>query len=586
MYIKKINCLDLYCLLTEKEYLTNEDLYISGYRDKDIEQLKKSKSLMEIDNKYYVGNLNELNYYVDVCLKMKQNAKASKLFKKCMEIDSNFKTNIYELFSIAVKFEDYDAAIEYFPELEKTITGSYGQTKNNNIILYLLSIIKPLPSDLRDKAKSITLDDITFGYGNSNNDITEINNDYRTDIFKQKMPLATKKINKKCIDNNRFTPHDILLKSLCEAANNKKIEIEEKLFDLINQNNVNGAIKYLDTIQCSRTLGEHENNIKKILHKYRDIIGGEIPEVKYCSSFNTFRALAANDYDLALKINKHFTNSNYAKDKNVFQLILSKIVDQLKLDPVYNRVNALEYKRVFDYVMPFIENTLNTLETSLIPFSNVSQRANIYNILESFTNIEYYDLCKGQNGYIVIKSKEINLEHDSDVMKKYSKIADSSDDYKAENYYKLALISLSLEDYKNAYKNLLLAKNSKANESNTKKHIVKLMTSLEEKGYANIEENGFEMTIDKIVDSIVYAGLDHDLLMESYSISTSDEIIIDLKIAKELYINGEVDKADKIINTITSYEELSDEAMFLLNELENIKDNNIANNIKKDRKIV
>lgn len=432
------NNYELYKIIILKGFATLEDLYYLKYNEQEIELLIKAKVIICKENKYYIGNISELYYYFDMLLIKNENQEARIFYNKIIELDPLYKVNYFELMSIALSHNDFYGSYNYYKKLDNKNDYLY----DNNLYLYLFSKIIKMPSEDINCVKGLKFENISVKDSDKRFQDRDMENDIRWDIYRNKFSLAIKKINDKAISNNKFRTQDIVLKELCNAANQEKLSIEKQLKELIIDNNITEAINLLNSINKYRNLNINEKTIQKLLCVYLDICNGNIHEKKGNYATNIFDAIKIENYTLALSYSHSFKKQNHIEEDTALIILLSKIVAKSKLltNNNNNKINNKELP-IYNDLINIINNIDQNHDFQIIHFDNECGKEIIDNIASNFTFIEINYFNKD----IMLRYKEIDMHDDLDVLIKKANNAFLSKNYELAIQLYKQIISLKDE---------------------------------------------------------------------------------------------------------------------------------------------
>lgn len=456
------NNFSIYEHIVLHDYVTLQDLYYLHYSDKEIDFLIKTNILVFKNNKYYIGSIPELYYYFESLLNKRENILARKFYNKLMELCPTYKANYYELMDIALRYGDNYTAYEYCKKLDDRKDYLY----DNNLYLYLFSMIIKMSKDDIKYVKELTFEDICVKENDFRFDNIDIENSIREDIYKHKFGRAIARINEKAYSKNKFQAQDVMLKILCDRANSKKLQLECNIKDKIVNDDFESVSKLLLNIEKERKLTKLESTIKYLLYIYNSIIMGNNPIKIEEKADSIFSAIKNNDFEQALSLCYKYKKDHNIEEDNALILLLSKIVYKIKLSPQHNYEESDKYIKIYKKIFPKINNVLNDQNVEIIHLDEENKEI-FLSIISTFKNIKcfYYD------NNVLLTYIELNKEENEKELIKKANIAYDNEEYMlAIKFYK-KLLSLIEEPNIEYYMKIAKSYNYLENENESKKYL-------------------------------------------------------------------------------------------------------------------
>lgn len=242
-------------------------------------------------------------------------------FKKCLELDPSHKGAATLMFGQYVALKGYKKAIEYFRVM--SVDEDIDEQKDDQAYIYLLNYITELPNDLRERATS------GFVY-----EVSESESKSDKDVFYDRIYAAISFGNfKHALGLIRdmavvygYGAKEELFWNLLQKAQGYFDICELKMFRALENGNYEEVLNIISEIEKKGPLGARESAMRTIV---QDIIKikttGELPLKKNYSSVTIFTAIENREYRKALQFNQKFMFANNKK-ADVLSYLLNDIV--------------------------------------------------------------------------------------------------------------------------------------------------------------------------------------------------------------------------------------------------------------------
>lgn len=311
----------IYSLLMDGMVLTHNLLIEKGLSQEDINILIQEKHIAPVkDNKYILVSVDKFRRY-GVALLTKQKIKEANIcFRKCYELAPNGKNICLQALLAAVKRYNYPEVFKIYANLE-TIQPEKNK-KNNNLYLYLLSVVTECPQEYQEKLIDIEYSDLMLPNTAGN----KIENEIRKAIYQNKYTYAYQLINEN-ISQDVYSVKFELIKALLDQAIDHEKEHKSNLLDLAKKEKYSEILNILRTRQQLRRLGSLETYILLITDAINTIQKTNyIPTPTIKTSHSMYDALIGHNYELALEIdNQYIEYTKGRKETNIVNILLVKL---------------------------------------------------------------------------------------------------------------------------------------------------------------------------------------------------------------------------------------------------------------------
>ena len=322
--INEENLNKLYNGIIENNTLTTKQLKEYGLNSKDLKKLIEKGKINRVKiGIYNIISVDELFFYGKKLLKNKEYEQATKCFEKCFEIDKTHKGTCFQLFLRSIQNENYEKAFELYDILAQTKNEFYNI--DLNYYLYLLNIITKIPEKYKEYVKHLKFEDIKVLYEDKRYNDKKTENKIRYEIMQKKLAYAMKLLNKIC--NEQITLQNKIEKILLTQAIAKEKINKDIINHWIKENDYNNIINYLSNKKEKINLSLSEKYILKLINIHIKIQEKKsIPEKIDLKIENIFDAIDTNNFEEALKQSEKFNKKrNIPNEENGIYLLLNKI---------------------------------------------------------------------------------------------------------------------------------------------------------------------------------------------------------------------------------------------------------------------
>lgn len=292
---------EIYKIQVQSEYLTTKQLNENGLTQYDLTTLIESSKLKRIKRGYYQLTLDN----PEVCL---------------------------TLLSICIKNKNYNKAFEYIDKITELNDESYN--KDNDFILYLLSMITTIPDKYNEYTRYLRLQDIRIDFSNKRYADTDIQlqNDIRKLALNKKFVKALKEFTL-LQDNETENTQNIIIKELLSQAKEYQIHSKQIISKYAKEKEYQKLAEYLSKEKEKYKLNRSEEHILNLALEILDIKRtNTIPKVQIENTEYLYEAIDGKNYNLALSLYIKFLESKNVLelDDNPLYVILYDINEYIK----------------------------------------------------------------------------------------------------------------------------------------------------------------------------------------------------------------------------------------------------------------
>lgn len=352
------------------------------------------------------------------------------------EIDPNHDDTCMQLFLMGVTNADYkniDKIVNTLINSDNIFIKRFAK-----LYLYLMCYIIELKEEHKNITKCLNYNDIRIlNIDHRLKDIEEYNSIIK-DILYGRLSDAYKKF-LDLIDkhNQKFTFHDIILRSLMfQAINAKKLE-NDKLIKLIEQKNFEEVLNYLSKIRDVRNLSLEEKIVCQVIEKYKEIeTTHTVPDAKPSNTNLPLELVLTNNFDKALNMYKDKKGIVYYALKSICSLI--ELQKQAIIEPTVSQSTTKLGKT---------QPTDTSFVTVLTLMLKNNKEGAIITLKEYLKAIE-----KSEYEFLLVDLIEISLlEEDSDFSKPMSVLSlimRGEYEYDMSSYLRSFYIALANNEFK------------------------------------------------------------------------------------------------------------------------------------------
>lgn len=352
--------------------LTKTILLKSGIKESEIQKMLDEDILKTISQDLYqLYSLYELYYYGVDLLSQKEIKKANICFKLCHQLNPNNRIFLLQLFCKSLKLHDYKMALERFSKIEKIESEKY--ESDNNLYLYLLSMLTTCPKEYEEKLYSMDYDSILLPIDSREYHKDEMNN-IRHLIMKNKYNLALRLLNKTIQRDKYSTIEQEVLKELLLQVIDADKEFKISLLRSSKEEKYSEIYASLKEISHQRYLSNTEAYIYLITKTIIDILQTNIiPEPTITESECIYEAIKGNNFVLAKSLNDKDLKSKYPPIEvqviNILLIKLNKLISDIKTEQYEKRIQKMSFddyaKEIDNKIYPLVPEDITEEEIEL-----------------------------------------------------------------------------------------------------------------------------------------------------------------------------------------------------------------------------
>lgn len=315
------------------DLLTTSFLNDVGFSSNDLTNMVKSGSLIRVARGLYSYNdANDLLAHASVLKTI--GFDMAVIYRKCFEINKDYQTG-FKAFTGYLFNGNFEQAFKLIPSLFEVANIEEG--KDLKYFLYLCSLGGILPKEEIDIIKDLTIQDILL---NENNDGIYQNiekaNMVRTAAFNLGAISSYYRRKTNAIANK--SPQEYLEYYLLTLGCKKANEYLNTIIGLIENQNIDNLIAYLDEIKASRKFFSNDTILYALAKKYAEIsYTGIVPAVKKHHEHiddDIMTLINDNDFIMVQKSSEHYCKSrNLNVNRSATYLMakaLNSLVDKLR----------------------------------------------------------------------------------------------------------------------------------------------------------------------------------------------------------------------------------------------------------------
>lgn len=321
----------LYNNILSKSELTTKELNEMGFTSKDIKDLIELGKLERIKRGYYIFlSIDDLYIYGKKLIAEKKIEEATKCFQKCFELDSKHSGASFQLFLRSLIAKDYEKVFEYFEVFFQTDNKFY--SNDNNFYLYLLSIITELPEKHREYTRFLKIEDIRVDFEDKRYKDIPLQNKIRIAVLQRKFPYALKQLKDLITKHGFVTLQDIVTRTLLFQAIEVETKNKNELLEFVYNRDYEKAVEFLNSKEKRYNLSLNDRYVLKLLNVLLTMLKtGKVLERKVFQAEKLFDAIDGNNFELALKISDEYNQSNNINNNdNAINLLLGDICEEIK----------------------------------------------------------------------------------------------------------------------------------------------------------------------------------------------------------------------------------------------------------------
>lgn len=323
--------IELICeMIIKKIPLTKQNLLNNGFTIYEINELLEEHLLFIEENTYKLYSLYELFYYGIKLLSLNEFQKANVCFEICYQLEPNNRDFALQLFLISLKLCNYRVASDKFSVVEKI--ESEKNATENNLFLYLLSIVTSCPKGYEERLSMIDYDSCLLPENSKEYHKEEINN-IRHAVMKNKFEYALELLNGMRIKEPIKLVNQEVLRELLIQVLNREYRFYNDILNFAKTKRYHVIMSYISNKHKKRYLNNKDVYIYILASSINQIITTqEIPEITTFKTKNIYEALKGNNFYLARVINNKTLRKETKSLENKIIKILLDDINQL----IYN----------------------------------------------------------------------------------------------------------------------------------------------------------------------------------------------------------------------------------------------------------
>ena len=334
----------LFKLVLNNIVLNYEILINYGFTDEDIDWMKQNATIIECKSGIYKFTaVDKFRKYGVKLLTEERNAKdANECFRKCYYLAPNSRKVCMQYMMALIKKYDYDEALKVYDVMIKK--NSYKYEKDDNLILYLFSVLTELDYDKADKVTSFKIEDLLMSKHFQHKE----ENEMRKAVFNNKFAYAYKLNNVRvCNEKEGYSVKLELIKCLLAQAIVAERNFKGYLLELARNEEYEKIITILCKREEQKNLSKLENYIMIVCESIIEMINtGKNPIITVNNTENMYDALLGNNFEIAYKLNKEFLLRDGCDPNNdIVTVLLLKINEMIK-ENIDNQCEEFNKRRI------------------------------------------------------------------------------------------------------------------------------------------------------------------------------------------------------------------------------------------------
>ncbi len=352
--------------------LTTKNLKELGYQKPS--RLVETGILKRIKRGFYeLDNIREFSYY-GMSLKDHNNEKYYEVMVKCLELDPNFGSAIFQIFVYNLRKKDYYTALEYLTKLIEAGNPSY--QKDYNLYLLILSRIIKLPDNYQEKVNKLNVFDIYAPNTDKRFLDRTTENKIRKAFYEGDYGLAIRLSSMHSSDGYPKIVYFQFLKAFLKKEPKAK---PYSNLEAAKNHDYDAIKKHLESLE---TLNSKNKMLYRVVTSYLEIAStGIIPEVTPYKVKRIDYMINANDFEAAYNLVQ--TDPN-CKEYSIYYL----------LEDIHNLINKITFENnkvyTFDDILTSLTNNDNYLNV-LRRYLTQNNKSEYESLLLSFIKLGIYE---------------------------------------------------------------------------------------------------------------------------------------------------------------------------------------------------
>lgn len=410
--LEKIQLYQIYDAIIDRIPLTKEFLLSLGIDDEKIKLLTNQNILNQNEDNNYTltsSSIKELYNYHGILQKRGLTERAIECIEACYELEPTNREISFGLIRMCIRIKKYNKVFEIFESLDDTQDPEL--QKDNNLYLYLLSIICNYPQKYRKRVLNLKYSDIAINEDSTRYQDIDSQNKIRIHLIHGRYSLVIKKYNDKI---SKIFPN-VEERAFFQEILKKIKETEEvKYFSLVNFAEDKKYKEIVDYIENKRKVKKVSMFDAFVYYIAKKIIvinnSKKIPQVKVTNSSNLKEVLQGDNYPLLLTLIKNSELFN-TKEKNILTILITdiiKLINTIKKERLEKKEQR--EKDINDIITLFFQNKTEEATNLLKSYlSSIKKEEYIFLIL----NLIKISSLNGNKDFSTITSLLNNLNSSS-----------------------------------------------------------------------------------------------------------------------------------------------------------------------------
>lgn len=323
-----------------KNYIQEEDLR-SFFSNDEIDILMKEGVIKYNGRKFYYENLRTLTAFVKYLLsaEVRNISFADKILDFSFYLFPNYSLTTNLAFYRSIQEKDYTDSFKYLKILLNCTNPFY--QKFFRVVLFLMDYVTVVPDELKEKINSFKKNDYLL----TEKELKSVKNGQKFQelyyaVIYNRFGRANNLLSSIRFEGEEANINTVLLKELITKAMNKRSDFNNFLVKLIKENNIIGAILFLEREKSERRICLRDKFVLKSLYDLASLDYRNAFCVKDCSEdANVYDAINAKNYEVAKKRLEVYETEEYSVLLKVINTILLRL-EESKNNP--NKVSLTD----------------------------------------------------------------------------------------------------------------------------------------------------------------------------------------------------------------------------------------------------
>lgn len=369
----------VFIILSKNKFISEDDLLLHGFTNKDINNLVKNGILKYDDVFYSINSIDKMYEYGIFYLENSKFKEAKECFNACILVDSNYSLAYYMLFLICLKHKSYKKIFDYYDGFESNPKFCV----QARIFLYLLSKLIDVPSKYYADLKIEDIHAIKSG--------EEIKQFICSQNFIDVEYAVSKYL--QCKENLTFS--DKVMSTVLERVKHKNKRRRDKILNLIINENYEELVDYLENIEKITKFQKYVLKLARVI-----VLNPGIYSSVECH--DVFEAIDKCNFkqafDMVVDRNERM---NLNEENSVMFVLLKRINQDLGFVKREENPIVIEEKHEYsDFINQIYINGLALIYKDDLLFSKVDE------ILEREPNLKVFY----SDDYVAFKYSPVNIK--------------------------------------------------------------------------------------------------------------------------------------------------------------------------------